>query len=311
MGNLLFLHAQTALHAGSGAATAAADLAIQRERHTMWPMIQGASVKGVLRDACRLKSAQGNGGDLKAADNSDDIVAAFGPPAASGSSSDNAGAIAVTDARLALFPVRSLKGVFAWVTCASAIERLARDAALAGVVSLPDGITGLNANNGSAVTAPDCPCIIDGTSLLLEEFDFKAAQDASGALAALGKWFADNALPDGKEYKGLRDRLVNSIVVLSDDDYSHFVRYATIIETHIALDYKTKTVKDGALFYQEFLPPECLLYSVLLFNDSRRKGVGKTADDFRAMLQGVAHGAVIQIGGNETTGKGFCRARIV
>lgn len=311
MGNLLFLHAQTALHAGSGAATAAADLAIQRERHTMWPMIQGASVKGVLRDACRLKAANGNGGDLKAADNSDDIMAAFGPPPASGSSSDNAGAIAVTDARLALFPVRSLKGVFAWVTCASALDRLARDAALAGVVSLPDGIASLTADNGNAITAPGCPCVIDGGRILLEEFDFAAAQDSSGALAALGKWFADNALADSKEYKGLRDRLEKHIVVLSDDDYSHFVRYATVIETHIALDYETKTVKDGALFYQEFLPPECLLYSVALCNDSRRQGVGKTADDFRAMLKDVADGAVIQIGGNETTGKGFCRARIV
>jgi len=33
----------------------------------------------------------------------------------------------VTDARLVAFPVRSLRGVFAWVTCPAALTRLNRD----------------------------------------------------------------------------------------------------------------------------------------------------------------------------------------
>src|SRR6266852_2708279 len=54
-GGLLGLHAQTALHPGSGTALGAVDLPIQRERHTLWPNIAGSALKGILRDACREK----------------------------------------------------------------------------------------------------------------------------------------------------------------------------------------------------------------------------------------------------------------
>ena len=50
---LLFLHAQTAIHPGSGTALGVVDLPVQRERHTQWPVIPGSSLKGVLRDCCR------------------------------------------------------------------------------------------------------------------------------------------------------------------------------------------------------------------------------------------------------------------
>src|SRR5438309_535349 len=52
-GGLLFLHAQTGLHPGSGTALGTVDLPIQRERHTQWPVIPGSTLKGILRDACR------------------------------------------------------------------------------------------------------------------------------------------------------------------------------------------------------------------------------------------------------------------
>ena len=46
---LLFLHAQTGLHPGSGTALGAVDLPIQRERYTQWPVIPGSTLKGILR----------------------------------------------------------------------------------------------------------------------------------------------------------------------------------------------------------------------------------------------------------------------
>ena len=45
------------------------------------------------------------------------------------------------------------------------------------------------------------------------------------------------------------------LVVLHDDDFTHFVRHATEVVARVGLDYGSrKTVKQGALFYQEFLP---------------------------------------------------------
>lgn len=52
---MLFLHAQTSLHPGSGTALGVVDLPIQRERHTQWPLIPGSALKGILRDKCREK----------------------------------------------------------------------------------------------------------------------------------------------------------------------------------------------------------------------------------------------------------------
>ena len=47
-GGLLGLHAQTALHPGSGTALGTVDLPVQRERHTHWPTIAGSALKGIL-----------------------------------------------------------------------------------------------------------------------------------------------------------------------------------------------------------------------------------------------------------------------
>jgi len=92
----------------------------------------------------------------------------------------------------------------------------------------------------------------------------------------------------------------------NDDDFTHFVRHATEVTARIGLDYETKTAKTGALFYQEFLPAETLFYSVILVSAARTKiGNGRAAPDllqtFRTHLP-----AILQAGGDETTGKGLC-----
>ncbi len=108
--SVLFIHAQTPMHPGAGTALGVVDLPVQRERHTQWPLIPGTSLKGVLRDAARGPS-----------DSSDEekVTDAFGPDTKD--ADKHAGAITVTDARLLAFPVRSLRGVFAWVTCPSVL----------------------------------------------------------------------------------------------------------------------------------------------------------------------------------------------
>src|SRR5262249_31435881 len=130
LARLLFLHAQTSLHPGSGTALGTVDLPVQRERHTQWPTIPRSALKGILRDRCRAIAAAGyshDGADVgekergsrrrKAnEDETSPLVAVFGPGAVDRETA-HAGAVSLTDARLLAFPVRSLRGVFAWVTC--------------------------------------------------------------------------------------------------------------------------------------------------------------------------------------------------
>lgn len=108
-------------------------------------------------------------------------------------------------------------------------------------------------------------------------------------------------------------RFGRQLVVVHDDDFTHFVKYATEVTARIGLDYETKTVKGGALFYQEFLSTETLFYSVLIVNAVRSRGDRKSAADLMGEL--TTHltalpNGVLQIGGDETTGKGYCSVRL-
>lgn len=281
--SILFLHAQTPLHPGSGTALGVVDLPVQRERHTQWPLIPGSSLKGVLRDAARRD------GDAAS------VVDAFGPD---GDGDKHAGALVFTDARLLAFPVRSLKGVFAWVTCPSVLDRFNRDLAMTGGqqrLDLP-----ARPEDQQALCPAESPLRVDNKTMVLEEFEFSVVGDGSQVadqLASLALSEADDATA-----AALRRKLV----VLSDNDFTHFARHATEVVARIRLNLDTKTVSKGALFYQEFLPTETLFYAVVIANPSR-SGRDWGAD---RMLDYVRQATprVLQIGGDETTGRGICAA---
>ncbi|GIW74397.1 MAG: type III-B CRISPR module RAMP protein Cmr4 [Phycisphaerales bacterium] len=285
---VLFIHAQTPLHPGSGTALGTVDLPVQRERHTQWPIIPGSTLKGILRDACRR--AGGKNGDL---------FAAFGPETAEAAT--HAGALSLTDARILAFPVRSLKGVFAWVTCPSVLERFARDVKLAkdnAALQLPTP-----PKKDGAFCPENSSLLLEGNRLVLEEFEFERAGDADG----VAQWIADRAFAKGDGFTP--NRFEGHLVVLHDDDFTYFVRYATEVLARVALDYERKTVKAGALFYEEFLPTETLFYSVVLASPSRREGHGMSAREILAYLRDNMP-PVLQIGGDETIGKGLCAVRL-
>lgn len=326
---LLGIHVQTPLHVGTGTALGTIDLPIQRERHTQWPTIAGSSLKGILRDTCRDvlsrdEHAISNGdrcdddperdsqeermkrrkGSRRAqADNLLVLNELFGPP--TDHADAFAGALSITDARILAFPVRSFQGVFACVTCPAVLDRLKRDAKLAGL-DVNWGNTPA-VSPGKFVATPGSPCVIQDKSIILEEFDF---QLTAGASQPIAEWIVNHVLSEAPEFADLRDRFAAHFVILSNDDFTHFVRHATEVTARIALNYETKTVKKGALFYQEFLPAESLMYSVVLAS-AARSGRSDTGDQLLKRLNGwLTDRQVLQIGGDETTGKGLCVIRL-
>lgn len=287
---LLFLHALSGLHPGSGAALDVIDLPVQRERHTNWPLIPGSSLKGVLR--ATTAPAQGDQGTWQAV---------FGPPTAE--ADKHAGAVSISDARLLAFPVRSLKGVFAWVTCPAVLERLKRDIGFSGLAHLADRLpTELPEVAPENILCGEEALLVDAKSVLLEEFDFDRTGDsAPWARALAGLVTADTDL--GKS-------LTRRLAILSNDDFTHFVTHATEVSARIGLDPASKTVKDGALFYQEVLPPECLFYALAMGYSRKAAGVEITGADALAWLKGRTP-QVIQVGADETIGRGFCATHFV
>lgn len=285
--DLIFIHALTGVHPGGGTALGIVDLPVQRERHTQWPLIPGSSLKGVLRHACRFENDEGA---------RDRWFAAFGPPTSK--ASDHAGALAFTDARVLAFPVRSLYGLFAWVTCPALIERLARDVRLLdGQLRPPSPPPAVP--RGMAVCPETTDTLVDGSRLMLEEFEFQRSEGESEVAA----WIGDQAVGDG----ATKERVRRNLIVLHDDDFTYFVRHATEVVARIALHYDTKTARDGALFYEEFLPAETLFYAVVMATDSRSKKAPGTASEMLGLLRAAP--SVLQIGADQTIGKGICSIR--
>jgi len=116
----LFLQCETALHAGSGSELGIVDLPIQRERHTGFPKIEGSSLKGALREHFT---------DVPDIDKNL-LITTFGTDTKEQGDNAKAGAIGITDARLLLFPVKSVKGVFAYITCPRVLNKFCTDLAI-------------------------------------------------------------------------------------------------------------------------------------------------------------------------------------
>ena len=97
----------------------------------------------------------------------------FGPGAGD-TASEHAGALSAGDARILLFPVRSLAGVFAWVTSVDALSRFQREAAMVGLSLNWDALPAPGKEeacvNGNTLQA--------GESVVLEEFSFTPKQDS-------------------------------------------------------------------------------------------------------------------------------------
>ncbi|WP_205780898.1 type III-B CRISPR module RAMP protein Cmr4 [Methylocaldum sp. 14B] len=284
---LLGLHAETSIHAGAGAALDVVDLPIQREAHTGWPCIFGSAVKGALRAAATARKLP-------------KIEVIFGPE--NGNSSDYGGALLVGDARLLLLPVRSLTGHFKWVTCPAVLRRLQRDAERVGL----SGFTFQMPDVGPAQNGvPRAKALAADSALYLEEYKF--AVDADPALSSV-----ITAIAGLSGVSGFAQDLQRQFVLVSDEDFAIISRYATPVTPHVALDSKPKRVRTGALWYEETLPPETLLYVSLIANDARKPGNGgmTAAEVLKAATDELFKKPYLQVGGNETVGMGWCKIAV-
>jgi len=280
--SMLYVYVETPLHAGSGRALGAVDLPIQRERVTGYPIVQASSLKGRLRAEARARKLS-------------DLEVVFGPE--TDNASVHAGALSTGDVKLLLFPVRSLAGVFAWTTSVEVLNRFLRDAAMVGIQPgwTPPAEPARSEAwvNGNALKA--------GDKVVLEEFTFTPKQEDT--VQTIGQWLARNALPQGNEYQYWRDELPGRLVILPNDDFRDFVTFSTEIVTRIKLKPETKTVEEGALWTEENLPTDTLLYAPLLATPSRAPNVKLTGQQVLDAVKNMGLTRT-QLGGNETVGRG-------
>lgn len=306
-----YLRTLSALHAGSGKDNGLVDLPIQRELVTGYPKIEASSLKGALRsrveqlgaDATQIHLAFGYDDQSMYKDTNTDFS---GEGSANAYARYFAGALTFTDARMLLFPVRSMWGVFAQATCPYVLKRLAEDLERAGQGSgLMSALDGVALKERQCLLPNSCP-LQKGGKVILEEYLFKDEDGGQGQAIA-------NAL---KTATGLD---TTRLIILPDDAFGDFTQLFTERMTRNKIG-DNGVVADGALFTEEYLPAEAVLYSLLMAEAPRQpKGEKNLAlpDDFKTEdhvndfitknCWGEKDDAkkVLQIGGNTTIGKGI------
>jgi CRISPR-associated protein Cmr4 len=293
---VMFIYTESSLHCGSGTSLGVIDSPIQREKYTDYPVCQASGIKGVVREWFEVNK-NGNG-------DSDKIKYTFGPDFGRGDSDAHAGASTFTDGRLLLFPVRSLNGVFAYTTSVFALSRLKRDLDMAGVKvdwTIPAE------SDDKIVGVQECKIKDSNSKVVLEEYAFDFQADES--VKAIARWIAVNSIPKGDEYKFWQDKVKTDLLILPENAFRDFVKLSTEVQARIQIDNEKKTVKPGALFYEEALSSDSLLYSVVMSHDpacdtEKRPDGLKTSSDVMKFLS-VIDKERLQFGGDATIGKGI------
>lgn len=308
---ILTLFSRTPVHLGAGNSVGAIDSPIMRERHTRIPVIPGSSLKGVLADL--WSDDQNMERDHK--DNKlkrklvSEAAWLFGVEGRTSEESGNAGdkenkntstagALLIGESRVLVFPVRSAKGSFAWITCPLALSRFKRDTQAA--FRIPDNLEAEECYASSGVTLTDEKD--KSKKIILEEYCLKCKGESD-----LHREI--QTIVDDDVWKDLHKRFV----IVSDEMFSYFVEQSCEVVTRIRIDDETGVVADGALFNQENVPSETLFYTIVSAQKEKNsKGVAaRSADEALDVLQKELEDIeVIQLGGDETIGLGFCSISI-
>lgn len=330
----LFLLCETALHAGSGEDVGIVDLPIQREKHTQFPKIEASSFKGAMREAFENK-ANSKAQRFNDWDDADLMVHRLfgfdsegikeqaltrlqnhfkykpekGKENERKEGHDRSGCIAFTDSRLLLFPVKSMKGVFVWVTCSQVLNKLAADLAITGgEIKTLNKVKSIEIGDGKAGIASSAPLVSD--VVILEEYAYEAieSKDIEDFARELSEIiFSSSEL---RYWKGL---LQKNLVILSDDDFRDFTQMSTEVITRTKINNETGTVADGALFTEEYLPNDAVLYtSVFASDEYGKQAKTKNAKEVMDYVVEKIEKEIpyFQLGANATLGKGILRTTI-
>lgn len=273
------LHALSALHVGVGQAVGTVDLPIARAKATNLPLVPGSALKGVLRDEFAGHADQ---------------TLLFGPESIGNGDSGHAGAIAFGDAHLLLLPVRSLAGIMAWATCPFVLKRYAADRQRAGGADVPAVPV---VRPGEVATAKNHDLEVADGKAVFDDLDLRLQAGHADTWAA---HLAPTLFgPDADDF-------IRHFAILSDSDFGFLADTATEVRAHIRINDETGTVHPGALWYEENLPAESVLWGILGLGPGRKPycDPDETASRFH---RGLGHERLVQIGGKATTGRGLVR----
>ncbi|MDP2361402.1 MAG: type III-B CRISPR module RAMP protein Cmr4 [bacterium] len=275
-----FLHALSPVHVGVGQAIGVVDLPIQREKATHLPYVPGSGLKGVLRDEFKDPAIQ---------------KTLFGPDRINENDKAHAGALAFGDAHLLILPVRSLVGVVAFATSPFLLSRYAQ-AARRGEVVVDVPSIDLPVKEEEGWVTKDCSLSLNN-QVVLEDADVSVME-----CEAAQNWAVH--LAERLHEKEFRPHFTRRFIIVSDSVLSYLADTGTDVRARVRIDDARQTVEQGALWYEENLPAESVLFG-LVGLDIARDGTNLNVEQtFRATMGSEK---LVQVGGKATIGRGLVR----
>jgi CRISPR-associated protein Cmr4 len=293
---LLYLYAESPVHAGASDSLDVIDLPVQREAATTYPVIWGQSLKGALRQA-----AEDDSGADGSAWTPELVRQVFGRAVDAGQNGAEgaAGLLAVGDAQLVAMPVPTLRKTFAWVTSELALGRLARK---------------YRTLHG---TAPQVPSVAPDSGLTVDAGWADDGQVLGPCVlplarggSELGTWaerLATDAIGPEPALAHFHGKVREDLLLVGSDAMPLLLRECTELSARVQLT-SGKTVEHGP-FYSEYLPAETILAASLTLRGAL---TARGADEAGlTALRGLLSGGPLQVGGDETLGKGLVWPRLV
>ena len=278
--SIAVMYAVTPCHAGSGSALGVVDLPIQRERHTNWPMIQASGVKGAFR--ANFDRFKNDCADTKQIEQLTEKI--FGTDKGGNDNGGFAGSSSFGDARILAYPMRSNIAPFVWITCPAVLKRFAKDLAIAEKETF-DASKFVLSDSNSAVWLNGN---ISESDILLEDFEVKTEIKKIDEFSRIAEYFKE----------------AERLLLVSDEVFNYGVTDCTQIMAQIKINPATGTTSAGSLRYQEELPGDTIMYTVVIWGDSKFSEELK-AENIKSFITKQVISTHIQIAGDETCGRGI------
>jgi len=296
-------YCQTAVHAGDGTSTGTIDMPIQREKTTGFPVLRDSTTRGSIRESFETsllasiekKKKEDNKEQNEQVnwengekENLEKFHATFGHR----KNGDKASALSVLPARLLFFPVRSFKGVFAYVTCPFILKRFAEEMKLFHNKCVEIGNNLLNLDENNAIASGSL--FIKDDKIGLEEYIFNATKVENGNLSPILNLFKNDEI----------ERLKDHIAIINDTQFAYFTRLFTEKVTRNKIKIETGVADDKGLFNEEFLPEESILYTTFGFANEFKENGGLSDDKIQQYFD-ENFTSIFQLGGDKSVGKGL------
>jgi len=267
LADIVLIENFTNLHVGSGGAEGLVDLPIQRDEFG-YPVLYSSSIKGSLK-TCLLHTTTNNV-----------VYVLFGPDPEEGETFESS--IAILEGYLFAIPARSLRGVYVYVTSPILLKRFLErielyakfdQESLVNVDSVgqeaKDVIKKIQYSFQSLVEEARERLGVDNAICLgdKQEIEIKVKGPLEGC-AVLVEEFVLKILEPKRGVDGeLLDMLGfdKPLLLLHDDIAKEVIDRSLVRYTRIRLRRETKTVEEGGLWTEEYLPLKSKFHTVLLY----------------------------------------------